>query len=128
MNAKKTGAEESTQMGKSVVPQASSKSPSRIASGSYLLWISTAILLAGASYLLTARNNSSSVQSSGAILPAILPESYGLCTEPGKIYTVDEATPIVDCIVIRKDEVLATGSRGQSFLYDIFVIVPNLSF
>ncbi|KAI0920404.1 hypothetical protein AcW1_002156 [Taiwanofungus camphoratus] len=39
-----------------------------------------------------------------------LPESYALCTDPGKVYTVDEVKPNVDCMLVRRDRIMATGS------------------
>lgn len=88
-------------------------------SHNYLLWISAAVLLAGITYLFMSRGTSSNTQPKASSLPSILPESYGLCTEPGKIYTVDEGTPTVDCIIVRKDEILTTGTKGTSLLYVI---------
>lgn len=76
-------------------------------------WILTALLLAGVSYYLTTRDTSNNSVSMSHVALARLPESYGLCAEPAKIYTVDENKPTVDCIIVRKDEILATGSRSK---------------
>ena len=40
------------------------------------------------------------------------PESYAVCTEPGLVYTVDEHRPNVDCLLVNKDRIAATGSLG----------------
>ena len=111
MNAEREGSGKSAQTTKSPAFQASQDSPQAV-SRNYLLWISTAILLAGVSYILTTWSPSSDTRANSSALPITLPESYGLCTEPGRIYTVDEDKPTVDCIIVRKDEVLATGTKG----------------
>ncbi|KIP09425.1 hypothetical protein PHLGIDRAFT_102850 [Phlebiopsis gigantea 11061_1 CR5-6] len=116
MNTKQTNAEKSAQIEQSGEVKATSGLPSQTTGSwrNYLVWISAAVLLAGASYLLTTRDISSEAQSGGATLPTTLPESYGLCTtDAGKIYTVDENKPTVECIVVRKDEVLATGTQSD---------------
>ena len=122
MNTKQTGAEKSAYVEQYGEVQAS-RSSSQASSRNYLIWISTAVLLAGASYLLTTKNISSGAQSSSAALPAALPESYGLCTEPGRIYTVDENKPTVECIVIRKDEVLAIGTRCKRNPLELYYLL-----
>lgn len=53
---------------------------------------------------------------------ASLPESYALCTDSGKIYTVDEQSPAVDCILVRSDRIEATGSLGA--LYSLHYRLP----
>lgn len=41
---------------------------------------------------------------------SVLPASYALCGDTGKIYTADPAKPIVDCFVVDKHSILTTGS------------------
>lgn len=42
----------------------------------------------------------------------ILPESYALCADSAKIYTVDQEKPSVDCVLVRRDRISSTGSLG----------------
>lgn len=42
-----------------------------------------------------------------------LPGSYALCAENDNIYTVDAARPNVDCILVDKATISATGSLGM---------------
>ena len=46
---------------------------------------------------------------------AVLPASYALCAEPGKIYTSDPLKPSVDCFVVDKQTILTTGTQRRSF-------------
>ncbi|CCM03220.1 uncharacterized protein FIBRA_05344 [Fibroporia radiculosa] len=46
-----------------------------------------------------------------------LPESYALCAEHGKIYTVDEDRLNVDCILVKGDTIQATGSMDELHTY-----------
>ncbi|KZT05240.1 uncharacterized protein LAESUDRAFT_235657 [Laetiporus sulphureus 93-53] len=39
-----------------------------------------------------------------------VPDSYALCAEEGRVYTVDEQNPSVDCLLVVKDRLLATGT------------------
>lgn len=41
---------------------------------------------------------------------ASLPESYAVCTEPGLVHTVDKHHPTVDCLLVSKGRIAATGS------------------
>ena len=43
-----------------------------------------------------------------------LPASYALCADSNRVYTVDHAKPHVECILVDKTIVSATGSLGQS--------------
>ncbi|EJF60100.1 hypothetical protein DICSQDRAFT_137677 [Dichomitus squalens LYAD-421 SS1] len=40
----------------------------------------------------------------------VLPSSYALCADAGKIYTADPVKPNVDCIVVDKQTILTTGA------------------
>lgn len=42
-----------------------------------------------------------------------LPDSYAVCTEPGKVYTVDENKPITNCVLVSKGNIMSTGTLGQ---------------
>lgn len=109
MNTKEIGPEKGPQRLSSASrsdPKVST--PSAKTSQNYLLWILVAIALAGASYMLTRSNT---VVDTAQL--ARLPESYGLCSESGRIYTVDDDQPTVDCILVHKDEIMATGSRSK---------------
>lgn len=74
----------------------------------YLIWVLAAVTLAGVSYLFT-----SSPAAKEDVGTTQLPESYGLCNVDGKVYTVDDKRPTVDCILVRKDEILATGTKEE---------------
>ncbi|GJE95765.1 amidohydrolase [Phanerochaete sordida] len=105
MNVKQPGPEKGPEH-----PTSSSAGKVTASSGvrNYLPWVLVAVALAGASYFLARRP--AAKEDAGITR---LPESYGLCGEPGKIYTVDDDHPKVDCILVRKDEILATGTRDD---------------
>ena len=42
----------------------------------------------------------------------VTPKSYAICSKEGRIYTVDETKPSVECIVVHYNRILATGSLG----------------
>ncbi|KAI0656325.1 amidohydrolase family-domain-containing protein [Cubamyces menziesii] len=42
-----------------------------------------------------------------------LPASYALCAEGHRIYTVDDSKPVVDCILVDKHSVTATGTLNE---------------
>ncbi|KAI0718483.1 amidohydrolase family-domain-containing protein [Fomitopsis betulina] len=44
---------------------------------------------------------------------ASLPESYAVCTEPGLVHTVDKHHPTVDCLLVSKGRIAATGSLQE---------------
>ncbi|KAI0830178.1 amidohydrolase family-domain-containing protein [Trametes gibbosa] len=44
---------------------------------------------------------------------ATLPTSYALCAEGHKIYTVEDAKPVVDCISVDKNVIAATGTLTE---------------
>ncbi|KAI0776794.1 amidohydrolase family-domain-containing protein [Trametes elegans] len=46
-----------------------------------------------------------------------LPTSYALCAEDSKIFTVDAARPTVDCMVVNKHSIVATGSLSEIQAY-----------
>lgn len=46
----------------------------------------------------------------GTSLVTSLPGSYALCANSSNIYTVDPARPNVECILVDKKDILATGS------------------
>ena len=48
----------------------------------------------------------------------VLPASYALCADAGKIYTVDPSKPNVDCIVVDKQTILTSGTLCRSSFYD----------
>lgn len=77
--------------------------------GSYLMWLGAAVVLACASYLLTAYYHASDTHSASI---SMVPESYAVCTDAGKIYTIDNVNPTVDCILIHRDEFRASGTIG----------------
>ena len=41
-----------------------------------------------------------------------LPNTYALCANGSRIYTADESTPQVDCIVVDKQTIATTGTLG----------------
>lgn len=86
----------------------------RRSNATYLPWLAAALALGGASYLMATYRSASTSGASSAV--TVTPESYAVCTEPGKVYTVDEARPNVDCILIQKDEIRVAGSIG-TFVY-----------
>ncbi|PIL25921.1 hypothetical protein GSI_11674 [Ganoderma sinense ZZ0214-1] len=43
----------------------------------------------------------------------VLPASYALCADAGKIYTADPSNPTVDCIIVDKQTILTTGTLPQ---------------
>ncbi|CDO70443.1 hypothetical protein BN946_scf184999.g84 [Trametes cinnabarina] len=45
-----------------------------------------------------------------------LPSSYVICAEGQRIYTVDSASPTVDCILVEKHNIAASGTLGISNL------------
>ncbi len=70
-----------------------------------VVWTLFASAVAGLSgYYYTLPKGSTSVTS--------LPASYALCSEDKKIYTVDHARPTVDCVLVDKVIIAATGSLG----------------
>jgi hypothetical protein len=42
----------------------------------------------------------------------LLPHEYAVCSPSGHIYTVDDSTPTVDCILIRGSRILDIGTLG----------------
>lgn len=90
-------------------PASHSDTPVLSSSSSYLPWLLAALALAGCSYLYIGTGKAS---GGTQITTPSLPESYGLC---GKIYTVDQDKPTVDCILVRKDTIISTGTRGNLF-------------
>ena len=42
-----------------------------------------------------------------------LPASYALCAESGRVYTVDDSRPNVDCVLVDKASIYATGTLGK---------------
>lgn len=42
-----------------------------------------------------------------------LPESYAICTDEGRVYTVDTRQPTAQCLLVRKDRLHKVGSRGE---------------
>ncbi|PCH43061.1 hypothetical protein WOLCODRAFT_132641 [Wolfiporia cocos MD-104 SS10] len=55
--------------------------------------------------------NGFKLPSSRVQLVTSLPEAYAICADG--IYTVDESTPNVDCLLIKRDRIIATGSLNQ---------------
>lgn len=43
---------------------------------------------------------------------ASVPASYALCADSQKIYTVNPALPVVDCFLVHRDTITATGTLG----------------
>lgn len=41
-----------------------------------------------------------------------IPKSYAICSKEGRIYTVDETKPTVECFVVHNKRILAIGSLG----------------
>ncbi|KAF7795130.1 hypothetical protein EIP86_006277 [Pleurotus ostreatoroseus] len=77
---------------------------SRKASG----YVFLALFLAAASYYSSKPKNVSSYDAHSSVKP--LPESYAICTEAGKVYTVDENKPNADCILVRKGSIMSVGA------------------
>ena len=73
-------------------------------------WLVAGIVLAAVSYVWVTRNHSPHATSS--LANSHLPESYAVCTETGKIYTVDETSPNVDCILVIRGNIASTGGLG----------------
>ena len=97
----KTGLEDSS----------ASSSPQKVQQGtSYVAWLAVAVALAGASFFFAKYHDASGKDRESRT--AVVPESYAVCTEPGKIYTVDDARPTVDCLLIHKDEIRVAGTFG----------------
>lgn len=89
--------------------------PRLVSSSTQMVSSLAALLLASATYYYSWWNPFSS--STPRVISA-LPESYALCTTSGKVYTVNEHTPNVDCILVRKGSIAATGPLGSfSFHY-----------
>ena len=42
-----------------------------------------------------------------------LPEAYAICTDEGRVYTVDTRQPTAQCLLVRKDRLHKVGSRGE---------------
>lgn len=78
----------------------------------YVMWLLTGLTLAAVTYIFIP-NDTPSV-SKVALRNTHLPESYAICTEPGKIYTVDASNSAVDCILVRRDEIMASGTLGKT--------------
>lgn len=78
----------------------------------FVLTVTLALVLAGASYFYATQPGRDGDVSS---LLTRLPESYALCThETGKVYTVtgEEGNDTADCLLVKKDCVLGTGTVG----------------
>ncbi|OCH91347.1 hypothetical protein OBBRIDRAFT_792396 [Obba rivulosa] len=63
----------------------------------------TAAALAAAAFAYRRLGASSAALSS-------VPASYALCADQQKVYTVDSALPAVDCILVHRDRISATGT------------------
>ena|SRR5882762_1781100 len=48
-----------------------------------------------------------------AFSSSLYSRDYALCSRSNDIYTVDEAQPRVECIVVRRSRILDTGKQGQ---------------
>ncbi|EED78577.1 predicted protein [Postia placenta Mad-698-R] len=87
------------------------RGPSQAASGSlgtlrHIALVLAVSALAGlATYFSRTRAHTRAVKT--------LPESYALCADSGKIYTVDQEKPSVDCVLVRRDRISSTGSLDQ---------------
>ena len=93
-------------------PVTSTSEKSGTSSTSLVLTVTLALILAGASYLYTT-GSSNSIKTDASLTR--LPESYALCTqEAGKVYTVtgEEGNGTADCLLVRKDRILGTGTIG----------------
>ncbi|EKM52572.1 uncharacterized protein PHACADRAFT_261074 [Phanerochaete carnosa HHB-10118-sp] len=109
MNTKETGPEKgSPQSSSATSGDAKVHAQPAKASRNYLPWVLAAVALAGMSYLFTGKTTTK--ENPGL---THLPESYGLCSGPDAIYTVDDGRPTVDCILVLKDEILAAGTRSD---------------
>ncbi|KAL6308903.1 amidohydrolase family-domain-containing protein [Sparassis latifolia] len=91
----------STTGSKSAISQTSSSS-----TRPRLFWLCVASVLAGIAYR---------INLSGPEYKTVtqLPDSYALCSNNGTIYTVNEVEPVVDCMLVRKDKIIATGTSLQ---------------
>ena len=89
----------------------------------HLAWVALAVLLGAASYFVMTRTSG----TTRVVEPTDwLPESYAVCTEPGKVYTVDEGKPNVDCVLVVRGEVASTGSRGEPYSYGFVMSADRL--
>ncbi|KAI0351595.1 hypothetical protein OH77DRAFT_1523939 [Trametes cingulata] len=78
----------------------------RTSGGRQVLWTLLASAVAGLStYYSAFSRRPASVNT--------LPASYGLCSEGNHIYTVDDARPSVECILVDKHVITATGSLAE---------------
>ncbi|RDX44094.1 hypothetical protein OH76DRAFT_1409460 [Lentinus brumalis] len=85
-----------------VVPQRAVNSGTK----QQVVWTLFASAVAGLStYYYTFTNTATSLTS--------LPSAYALCTNGSRIYTVEESAPRVDCIVVDKQTISATGTLAE---------------
>ena len=121
MDAKTTGAKAaSSREGSSITSEKRVQDPEESTSSAFghLAWVALAVLLGAASYFVMTRTSG----STKVVEPTDwLPESYAVCTEPGKVYTVDEGKPNVDCVLVVRGEIASTGSRGELHVF-VFVM------
>ncbi|KAI0370838.1 hypothetical protein BV20DRAFT_994092 [Pilatotrama ljubarskyi] len=78
----------------------------RSSGGRQIVWTVLASAVAGLSTYYSAF-------SGRPVSLATLPTSYGLCTEGTNIYTVDDAKPSVECILVDKHDITATGTLAE---------------
>ncbi|KAI0087591.1 amidohydrolase family-domain-containing protein [Irpex rosettiformis] len=88
-------------------------------SGKAYIWLAAAVAigLASASYYLSSYLTSGGIPQTPVSVTAV-PESYAVCGDTqGIIYTVDDAHPNVDCLLIHKDEIRVAGTADDINTY-----------
>ncbi|KAJ3004842.1 hypothetical protein NUW54_g4621 [Trametes sanguinea] len=91
---------------KTAAPQPRSTANASQSGGRQVVWTLVASAVAG----LTAYYSTFSRQATSV---STLPGSYALCADGQRIYTVDSERPTVDCILIEKQNIAATGTLAE---------------
>ena len=119
MDAKTTGAKAaSSREGSSITSEKRVQDSEESTSGAFghLAWVALAVLLGAASYFVMTR-----IPATPKVVGPVdrFPESYAVCTEPGKIYTVDGGFRTADCMLVVRGAIQETGTRGVSILASV---------
>ncbi|KAJ3557061.1 hypothetical protein NM688_g1675 [Phlebia brevispora] len=89
-----------------VVPRPKTAPRTKPSGCAYVLWVIVSVILAAVLYY---QSTGKGKEALGSESVDHLPDSYAIC-KPGKIYTVDDSKPKVDCILVLRDEIAATGT------------------
>ena len=87
-----------------------------LTSPSHVFKLVLAFVFGAVAYNFFTRDSLSPARFRGRTVVTSLPESYGVCTDGGSIYTVNAADPEANCLLIRKDRIHAVGSHGTCLL------------